>query len=289
MRLAEGLLLAFVSTLTLNWGLFAEHRASSALPRLSLRRPLHSLRLLFTNGPWLFGYAVGMAGWGLYIAALFFAPLSLVQAVSAGGVGVLALLVWRSGRHRLSHRDGIAVCLCLCGLVMLCASFGAGIPVPPAPRAAGVLTWVAVTVGSAAVCLLFGRRLLRPGAALGAAAGLLYAAGDVSTKGAVNTSLLFVPLLVACHVLGFIVLQLAFQRGTALATAGMATLLNNSIPIMAGIVVFHEQLPAGLPGVVRAVSFVLVVAGAALLARPETDSSAVASEASAPPRAASRD
>ena len=46
-------------------------------------------------------------------------------------------------------------------------------------------------------------------------------------------------------------------------------MLNNALPIMAGIVAFHERLPAAPFGVVRAAGFVVVVLGAAMLARPE--------------------
>jgi len=107
-------------------------------------------------------------------------------------------------------------------------------------------------------------------------AGLCYAAGDVSTKGAVSgVGLFLVPALVVCTLLGFIALKLAFQRGSALATAGLSTLLNNALPIVAGIVVFHERLPAGPFGMARAAGFVMVVLGAALLSRPEQPAVAV--------------
>jgi hypothetical protein len=269
MRLAGGLLLALASTFALNWGFFMQHRASNTLPRLSLRRPLHSLLLLFRDARWLLGYAVGMLGWGLYIVALVLAPISLVQTVSAGGIGVLALLVWRAEHALLPARDGAAIAACLAGLALLCISFGAGVPAPAPAGRNGVLVWVGVTAGLAAVAWLAGGRMLRAGAGLGAAAGLLYAAGDVSTKGAVIAGLVFVPMLIACHVLGFVALQLAYQRGTALATAGLSTLLNNSVPIVAGVLAFGERLPGGAFGAARLVSFALVVAGAALLARPE--------------------
>lgn len=85
MKLLAGLLLAFVSAVTLNWGFFVQHHASNTLERLSMRHPWTALRLLFTNTRWVLGYVVGLGGWGLYIAALLFAPISLVQAVSAGG------------------------------------------------------------------------------------------------------------------------------------------------------------------------------------------------------------
>jgi hypothetical protein len=130
--------------------------------------------------------------------------------------------------------------------------------------------WVGATVVVAVIAWQPGSRLLRPGAGLGAAGGLLFAAGDLATKAAVGGGgIAFVPLLVACLVVGFVALQLAFQLGTALATAGLSTLLNNALPIVGGILAFREKLPGGVFGAARAVGFVTVVLAAALLARPE--------------------
>jgi Putative esterase len=67
--------------------------------------------------------------------------------------------------------------------------------------------------------------------------------------------------------LGFVFLQLGFQRGGALTTAGVATLITNAVPIAAGMVLFGDGLPSGAPGVARLISFAAVVAGAALLTR----------------------
>ena len=78
--------------------------------------------------------------------------------------------------------------------------------------------------------------------------------------------LAFVPALLACHGLAFVCLQLGFQRGGALATAGVATLLTNSLPIAAGFAVFAETLPAGGLGILRVLAFALVVLGASALA-----------------------
>lgn len=270
MRTAAGLLLAVVSAMMLNWGFFVQHGASNKLPALSLRHPWTALRLLFTNGRWLLGYVVGLAGWGLYIAALLFAPISLVQATSAGGIGLLALFVWRVARVRFSRVEQVAIGACVAGLALVCISFAAGVPRPVVAGTRTDAIWLGVMLVAAGVAWRPGSRFMRPGAGLGVAAGLCYAAGDVSTKGAVSgVGLFLVPVLVACHVIGFVALQLAFQRGGALATAGMSTLLNNALPIMAGIVAFHERLPAAPFGVVRAAGFVVVVLGAAMLARPE--------------------
>jgi hypothetical protein len=268
-RLVGALALALGSAALLNVSLFVQHQATGTMAPLTLRHPIRSLLSLFCDLRWLAGWGAGIGGWALYVVAVLFAPLSLVQAVSAGGIGVLAILARRRPGRRDEPGEGLAVAFCLAGLALLLVSFAGGVPTPATPGPRGILAWVGVSGAAAAAAAGLGWRLGRLGAGLGAAAGLLYAAGDISTKGAVDAGAVFVPLLLACHLLGFLALQLSFQRGGALATAGLATLLGNLVPIAAGIVAFHERIPAGAPGAARLVSFALVVAGAVLLARPE--------------------
>jgi hypothetical protein len=258
--LLAGLGLALASAGALNWGFFTQHGAASRLPALSLRRPLASLRLLFGARRWLVGFLVGIAGWGLYVGALALAPLSLVQAVSAGGIGVLALLVSRDTGLGLWERRGVVISIA--GLVLLAGSLS-GQSQGTHGSAWAVGAWVAVSLAVAGAAAL-----ARSGAGLGLAAGVLYAAGDVATKAAVpgGGRLAFVPVLLACHGLAFAALQLGFQRGGALATAGVATLFTNALPIAAGTTLFGEGL-GSLP-VLRLAAFALTIAGATLLARP---------------------
>ena len=270
MRLAAGLLLALVSAAALSYGFYLQHAASGGLPALSPRHPLAALSALFTSGRWLVGFIGGLAGWGLYIVALDLAPLSLVQATSAGGVGLLALFV-HAGGTRLLARDRAAVGASVGGLLLLGLSLPAGVGHAAASGWGPPLGWILVSVLAACVAAGPAGTMLRPGAGLAAAAGLLYAAGDVSTKAAVSgiqPVFVFALLLPACHGLAFVCLQLAFQRGTALATAGVSTLLTNLLPILAGLTVFAEQLPGGIPGVLRGAGFAAAVLGAALLAGP---------------------
>ena len=89
------------------------------------------------------------------------------------------------------------------------------------------------------------------GPAWGIAAGILFAAGDVSTKMAVSGGAKNIPFLIcliAYYAAGTAVLQAGFQRGGALTTAGLATLLTNALPIAAGMIVFNEPLPGGWVG-----------------------------------------
>ncbi len=268
---ALGLVVALGSALALNWGYWAQHGAAAALPPLSLRSPLRSLRLLFTQPRWAVGFVVGIGGWALYVAALRVAPLSLVQSVSAGGIGVLALLAWRIGGARPAPRELIALGFALLGLVALALSLASSSPQSQHGSLPAVLVWVGGSVVLAAAIVGTGARFVRAGAVFGIAAGVLYAAGDVATKAAVGggARLGLVVALLACHGLAFVVLQLGFQRGGVLATAGLASLFTNAVPIAAGLALFGEGLPAGWPGIVRAVAFAAVVVGGAGLARGE--------------------
>jgi len=266
--LLGGLALALASAGALNWGYFAQHQAAVRLPKLSLRRPIHSLVVLFVDRRWLVGFLVGIGGWVLYVAALKLAPLSLVQATSAGGIGLLALLAWRATGTRPQTGELAGVGAALVGLVLLGASLAGQHGAGRQAAVGSVVLWLLVSGAAAGTLALVGHRTA---AALGAAAGLLYAAGDVATKAAVGggARFAFVPALLACHGLAFVALQLGFQRGTALATAGVATLLTNALPIVAGTALFHEGLPDGALGALRVLAFVAVVAGAAGLARAE--------------------
>lgn len=277
--LAGSLVLAVGSSVAINWGYFAQHDRASRLPALALRHPVRSMRSLFADRRWLVGFVVGIGGWVLYVLALRLAPLSLVQAASAGGIGVLALLVHRRGGTP-AGRELSGVAIAIGGLVLLGISLAGHEPHRLAAghgSTAGVAIWIAGTGLAAAVFAGPLARRLRGGAGLGIAAGLCYAAGDVGTKAAVGggAALLFAPFVLAAHGLGFVALQLGFQRGTALATAGVATLFTNAVPIAAGMVVFGDGIPAGPLGVARVAAFACVTLGAALLAQPGAETGKV--------------
>jgi hypothetical protein len=61
------------------------------------------------------------------------------------------------------------------------------------------------------------------------------------------------------------VLQAAFQHGSALTAAGIATLVTNAVPIAAGFVLFDEALPGGAKGGLQIAAFAAIVASAGFL------------------------
>ena len=262
------LALTLASAFALNWGYLREHAAASRLPPLSVSRPLRSLRLLLSSRGWLGGFFWETLGFGLYVAALALAPLALVQAVAAGGIGILALLVARVSGTDLDRRERAGVAVSLGGLVLLAISLAGGSAHGTQGSWHLIALWLGASAGAAALAISTGASVMRGGAAFGVAAGILFAAGDVSTKAAVSGGdHLFVgPAIIGFYAAGTIVLQIGFQRGGALTTAGIATLGTNAIPIAAAMTVFAEPLPDGPLRIVRVLSFAAVVAGAVVLA-----------------------
>jgi hypothetical protein len=119
MQIALALVITLVSSCALNVGYLVEHSVASKLPPLSARHPLHSARLLLGQRRWLLGFCVEATGWLLYVLALALAPLSLVQATAAGGIGILAVMVSRYRKVPLTQLERIGVALSVAGLVLL--------------------------------------------------------------------------------------------------------------------------------------------------------------------------
>jgi hypothetical protein len=263
-----GLVLAMVSALAVNWAYTKEHAAAAAMPQLTFRHPLRSLGLLLRNRPWLLAFATETAGWIVYVVALRLAPLSLVQAVSASGIAVLAVLSVRGHPSQLARHEQLAVVAALVGLVLLALSLVGEEPVSHTPKGILTVIWLSASAG-AAVALMVVRTRFARAAELGVAAGLLFANGDVAAKLVSFGGIWLIALvaLVACYATGTGVLQGAFQHGSALTAAGLATLVTNAVPIAAGFVLFDETLPGDIRGGLQVAAFAAIVTSAALLGR----------------------
>jgi drug/metabolite transporter (DMT)-like permease len=274
--------LALCSTTLTSLAYLREHDAAASMPALSMRRPLHSLHLLLADRSWLLGFAMESSGFLLYAAALALAPLALVQSIIAGGIGLLAYLTYRlGGRRPLGPRRVAGAAISVLGLVALAVSLSAGTGEGHSGSTATVLAWLCGTAALALAVVLLGRRLLGVAVANAVAGGLLFSIGDISTKLATQggARLAFVVTLILGYTLGTTLLQLGYQAGAALTVAGLATLLTNVLPILAGTLVLDEPVPSGALGVLRVLAFVAVTVGAVLLARPEAQPAKVATPA----------
>jgi hypothetical protein len=261
-----GLSLALVSALAVNWGYTWENDAADLLPLVSARRPLAAARTLLGSRAWRIGFLLETSGWIVYVVALRLAPLALVQAVSASGIGVLALIGSRGRPRNLPRHEQLAVVVAIAGLVLLGISLVGTDPSERVPGVSGAVIWLAACLAAAALLIAVQTPMVEA-ARHGLAAGLLFAGGDISAKLMVEGRIWLIALvpLIVFYAAGSIQLQTAFQQGEALTAAGMATLATNALPIAAGFVLFDESLPDGAYKALQIAAFATIVLSAVLL------------------------
>jgi hypothetical protein len=289
MEIAVALVVTLISSCALNLGYLMEHSVASRLPPLSVRHPLRSASLLLAQRRWLLGFGAEATGWLLYVLALALAPLALVQATAAGGIGILAVMVSHYRKVRLTRLERFGVALSVAGLVLLGISLAGAHGEGNNGSSLAVAVWLGASIVGGLVAARLLPRIVGRGPAYGVATGVLFAAGDVSTKAAVGGGgrLAFVAALIGCYALGTMLLQAGFQHGNPLTTAGIATLFTNALPIVAGETIFAEPRPAGSLGLVRVLSFGLVVAGAVALSRHQHGAAGAVPDGASRPVAAS--
>jgi hypothetical protein len=263
-----GIILALASAGFFAAGYVGQHRAVAVLEPLSVARPLVAGRALLSNRGWLLAIGSNTAGWGIYIAAIALAPLSIVQAVCAGSVGALALVSRRS--RTTSGKESVYAIVACAGLVLVLVSSGTATNSTHA-EAGTVALWVSIALVGGFLALALSPRSMR-GAAFGALSGCCYGAGDVATKAVFSGSPLFVPVVIVCAIGGFVALHLAYQRSSLLASAGVSSLFTNATPIVAGVVIFGETATSSVSTSMRAVGFAAVLIGAVGLATEQRGS-----------------
>ncbi len=268
MRLSLGLVLATVSAVAINWAYLREHDAAADLAPVSARHPFQAARVLLGSRGWLVGFGAESGGWLVYVAALRLAPLALVQALGGAGVAILALGTSHGHLGRLPRREQVALAAVIAGLCLLGLSLTGVNTDGRQPGLAAVLLWCGGIAG-AALFLRAGSAYLSKVAGLGLSAGLLFAIGDITVKLAVHGGiwLLVLPAMGVAYALGSIELQAAFQRGDVLTAAGLATLATNAVPVAAGVVLFHEDIPPGARGGEQIAAFATLLLGGVLLNR----------------------
>ncbi|MFC1890077.1 hypothetical protein ACFL4G_10005 [Thermodesulfobacteriota bacterium] len=85
----SGILIAFISTVIMNFGLTLQKRGAAPLPKLGKEKG--AFKAFFTSRMWLLGTAGLLSGWGLYLWSAEIAPISIVQPTLGTGLAFLAL------------------------------------------------------------------------------------------------------------------------------------------------------------------------------------------------------
>jgi drug/metabolite transporter (DMT)-like permease len=271
-----GIGLAVLAALMTNLASLLKHRGCHRAAAVSIREPLSSARGL-ASSPWFAaGWGLAAVAWLVHVAALSLAPISIVQAVLAGGAVTLAVMAQRVFGDPVERRQWLALFLGGAGLALLVLT------VPHfsgshSGFAFGAILGFEGGLALLAAGLVMGHRTERLAehgkVMLAAIAGVLFALAGVAIKGLTGVGDISLAVLapwilftIVAGVLAQYAAAAALQRGGAIETIGLMGLVANAAQIVGGVLVFGDPLstnPLGL--VLQASAFAMVCASALLI------------------------
>src|ERR1700685_3415061 len=95
MTLDLGILLALLCAFVANLGFFFKYRGANSVPKVQVMHPLHSAKELYSSKWFALGMLIATGSWGLHVAALALAPMSVIQVSLAAGVVFIAVMAER--------------------------------------------------------------------------------------------------------------------------------------------------------------------------------------------------
>jgi drug/metabolite transporter (DMT)-like permease len=282
MTLDLGILLALACAFVANLGFFFKYRGANEVPKVQVLHPFRSARRLYSSRWFTLGMVTATGSWGLHVAALAVAPMSVVQVALAAGVVFIAVMADRLFGFEVGRRQWLGLLLMAAGLVVL------GITLPALHGAHARFSVAAMTSFEAGLFGLGGLFLMGPrmggpvehhGIMLGAAAGILFGVSDTAIKaltgitgahgllGLALSPWLAVALLAS--IVAFYASARGLQDGDAVPVIAVTGMAANIAGIAGGIVVFGDPMAGSPTGVVlQALAFVLVIVASALMPAP---------------------
>ncbi len=296
MSLYLGIFLALICAVASNLAFFFKHRGACEACAVDIKHPFRTARSLWSSKWFALGMLIGAAAWAVHVAAIALAPLSVVQAVLAGGVALLAVMAEKLFGLQVGPRQWWGLALTACGLILL----GVTLPHSDGTHSSFSLpAMIAFEAGLFAVgtLLIMGKRLggkdEHHGVMLAAASGILFGVCNVGVKALTGIvgdhgviGVLLSPWLliaIAGSVTAFYASARSLQDGDAVPVIAITGTAANISCIAGGIVVFGDPMPSDALGIaIQATAFVMVIVASALMPAPVR----AAQGAAAPSRAA---
>ena len=276
-----GIFLAALCALATNLGFLYKHRGACAAADVDWKHPLRSGASLFKSKWFALGMLVATGAWGLHVAAMAMAPLSLVQAVISGGLVFLTVLAERFFGFSVGPRQWIGVGLTALGLCLLAVTLPSTGGSHSSYSTAAMIAFEAGLLAIGGLLVMshkLGARHEHHGVLLGLASGILFGVSDVAIKaltgeigshGAVGLLSPWLLTCIAASVIAFFASARGLQKGEAVPVITLTAAAANVSAIAGGILVFGDPLardPLGL--VLQSLAFVMVIVAAALTPAP---------------------
>lgn len=282
MTMDLGILLALACAFVANLGFFYKYRGANDVPKVQVMHPFRSARSLYSSKWFTLGMITATASWGLHVAALSMAPMSVIQVSLAAGVVFIAVMADKLFGFRVGRRQWLGLCLTAAGLVLLGVTLPAMHGVHSRFSDVAMISFEATLFGIGGLLIMsprIGGRIEHHGIMLGAASGILFGVSDTAIKALTGITgahgfmgLLLSPWLavaILASIIAFFASARGLQEGEAVPVIAVTGTAANIAGIAGGIVVFGDPVAGSTAGVLlQALAFVLVIVAAALMPAP---------------------
>ncbi len=275
--------MALVCAMAANLGFLCKYRGANTAPAVTIRHPFRSARELYSSKWFAVGMLIATASWGLHVAAMALAPMSVVQVTLAAGVVLIAVMADRLFGFEVGPRQRLGLWMIAGALVIL------GLTQPSVHGAhsqfspAAMISFEGTLFGVGGLLIagphVRGEPTRHYGVILGAAAGVLFGVSDTAIKALTGIALAhgamgvfespWLIVAIAASVISFYASARALQDGEPVPVIAVTGTAANIAGISGGILVFGDPMPATVIGVVlQSVGFVLVIVACALMPAP---------------------
>ena len=262
-------------------GVVWQKQAADTLPKMELSRKLfQTIKAFVFSRKWIGGLVISGCGWGLFVFALNYTPVSLARSIQGSGFVILAFFSIFFLHHRLKAWEWLGVIIVTAGIIALGFSesgenqtASAMIPSRLIPAVAAVIA-ICFVIYAARSKFRFGFNWL---VVFSMFAGVLMGLGDVLTKAFIDSidekaSIialgLIPPFLILFYLVGFLILSRGYQQGRAIVVTAVSDFCSRLVTIFVGVFAMSEALPQeSLYRDLRLCGLAAILLGTILLAR----------------------
>ena len=270
--------LAILASALMALGLLMMKTRSAHLPIAAGANVIGAIAAWLRDPMWIGGLGVQTVGWACYVISVSRAPVSMVAVMGQGGIALFVVASVVVLGERASPREWAGIAAIVFGMLMLTLSLNGGETEGALEPATLLIFTVLLTLAGLAPIAV--ARLNASGTAAAIFSGVAFGLGSLFTKAMTlefggDTATLalrlvsnpYVYAVVVANIVGIVMLQNSFHSARAIIAMPLSGALSNIVPIVGGIVVFGERLPAGpTAAAMRVGAFVLTIAAGALLA-----------------------
>jgi len=270
---------AILASALMALGLLMMKSRSAHLPMAAGAKAIGAIVAWIRDPMWIGGLGVQTAGWAFYLIAVSRVPVSMVAVMGQGGIALFVIASVAILGERASPREWVGIGAIVLGMLMLALSLRGG-EIEGSFEPSTLLTFSAL-LSLAGLVPMAVARMNASGAAAAILSGVAFGLGALFTKAMTfeftggDTAIIalqivsnpYVYCTIAANIAGIVLLQNSFHSARAIIAMPLSGALSNIVPIVGGMIVFGERLPAGsMPAAMRVGAFALTIAAGALLA-----------------------